>query len=578
MRRLKPAARVVPLVATALVAAVVAVFSFLLRYNDPSGSFAGLTDDHYFYLLRGWQILHGDLPVRDFVDHGAPGYFYVSAAVQAFIGRGTWSELIFSTTVLSIGAALTLWIAARASGSILCGLLGAAFHVFLEPRYYNYPKVIVYAVAIPALWAFADKPGVRRALIVAVVTAAGFMLRHDHGAFVGVGMLVLLLSLRGMRWTERLRHALVYGGLVLALLSPYLVFLQANGGVVPYFRSASAWAERDRGRAEVVWPGLFDNPEGVSAAAVEGSPVQRLRATYHDNRVAWLYYMMLALPFACLVVLALGRDGFRAGWPQATAKLVMVIVLGTVLNAGFFRHPLAARLADPSVPHAVLIAWLAASLVRAWAGRSHFRPSLQPRAWALRAVVLAVAAPFLLMVAGLLSDDTYRRLDKSALAERPRNAFERAGYITGVLKAAWPVNPSTRPDEDSMRLAAYVRECTAPTDRVFMTPYLPQVLALADRAFAGGHADLRSGFFESEAEQRTTIARLQRQSVPLVFFDRGEVDGFRRSFPLIVAYLEERYVPAGERTLSDRRTMVLLVERDRPISRAYEPLEWPCFR
>jgi len=51
---------------TAIVAALAAgifVFSFLLRFNDPGGSFAGLTDDHFFYLVRGWQILFGDLPV-----------------------------------------------------------------------------------------------------------------------------------------------------------------------------------------------------------------------------------------------------------------------------------------------------------------------------------------------------------------------------------------------------------------------------------------------------------------------------------------------------------------------------------
>jgi hypothetical protein len=51
---------------------VVFVFSWLFRFNDPGGGFAGLTDDHFFYLVRGWQILFGDLPVRDFVDHGAP--------------------------------------------------------------------------------------------------------------------------------------------------------------------------------------------------------------------------------------------------------------------------------------------------------------------------------------------------------------------------------------------------------------------------------------------------------------------------------------------------------------------------
>src|SRR5678815_399055 len=100
------------------------VFTWLLRFNDPGGSFAGLTDDHFFYLVRGWQILFGDLPVRDFVDHGAPLFYYIGAAVQMVMGRGTESELIFCTTALSLGAALTFWLSAKASGSIWAGLAG----------------------------------------------------------------------------------------------------------------------------------------------------------------------------------------------------------------------------------------------------------------------------------------------------------------------------------------------------------------------------------------------------------------------------------------------------------------------
>jgi hypothetical protein len=60
------------------------VFSWVYRFNDPGGAFAGLTDDHFFYVVRGWQILFGELPVRDFADHGAPLYFYVAWLVQPY--------------------------------------------------------------------------------------------------------------------------------------------------------------------------------------------------------------------------------------------------------------------------------------------------------------------------------------------------------------------------------------------------------------------------------------------------------------------------------------------------------------
>jgi hypothetical protein len=183
------------------------VFSWLFRFNDPGGSFAGLTDDHFFYLVRGWQILFGDLPVRDFVDHGAPLYYYVGAAVQAIFGRGTLSELAFSTTMLSLGAVMVFWVTTKASGSIWAGLAGCLLHIWLGPRFYNYPKVLVYAAAIPLLWWFADRPGTRPRVWLAVVTVIAFLFRHDHGAFVGLATVVLMLSLIELRLAERVRHA-----------------------------------------------------------------------------------------------------------------------------------------------------------------------------------------------------------------------------------------------------------------------------------------------------------------------------------------------------------------------------------
>ena len=312
------------------------IASWLFRFNDPGGSFAGLTDDHFFYVVRGWQILFGDIPVRDFVDHGAPLYYYIAAAVQVLFGRGTLSELAFSTTVLSASAVITFLLATRASGSIIAGLAACLLHVWLGPRFYNYPKVLIYALAIPLLWRFADRPSALLRVGLAVLTVIAFLFRHDHGAFVGLATTVLMLSIGELRFADRVRHLVIYGLLVLVLVAPYVVFIQINGGVVSYFRQASAWAERDRAREPVVWPGLFDNPDGVSDEAKAGSLVARVR----DNGAAWVYYSEILLPFFTLFVLAASRDGFRPEWPHAREKLAMVAVLGAALDAGFLRSPL----------------------------------------------------------------------------------------------------------------------------------------------------------------------------------------------------------------------------------------------
>src|SRR6185503_15700466 len=226
------------------------------------------------------------------------------------------------------------------------GLFGAAFHVLLEPRFYNYPKILVYVVAIPLLWRFAERPTTALSFWLALVTVVGFLFRHDHGVFVGVAVAVLLLFMDGQRWLDRLKHAVVYGAFVGALLAPYLLFVQVNGGVVSYIEQASAWAERDRNRAPVVWPGLFDNPDGVSDAAASTNVLTKSVAAVRDNIVAWTFYSEIALPILALGLLTLSPVAFRPKWPQARAKIGMVAVLALVLDAGFLRSPLEARLAD----------------------------------------------------------------------------------------------------------------------------------------------------------------------------------------------------------------------------------------
>jgi hypothetical protein len=561
-----------------LVALSAAVFvaSWLFRFNDPGGSFAGLTDDHFFYVVRGWQILFGDIPVRDFVDHGAPLYYYIAAAVQTLFGRGTLSELAFSTTMLSAGAVMTFLLATRASGSIVAGLAACLLHVWLGPRFYNYPKILVYAVAIPLLWRYADRPGAHLRAWIAIATVVGFLLRHDHGVFVGVAMAVLTLSLTYLPLRERVRHLVMYGSIVVLLIAPYFVFIQMNGGLVSYFRQASAWADRDRAREPVVWPGLFDNPDGVSDEARAGS----VAAVVRDNGTAWMYYFEILLPFFALLVLAISRDAFRPRWPHAREKLTMVAVLALALDAGFLRSPLEARLADPSVPLVILIAWLVVALPRMMLSDASLRPSLLRYRSALRvaAGLPGVAMALLLLV--LVSGDLYERLDKASMTERFGKAFERVGVVSNQLRVDWDLGLwAARPERpDLITLSLYINACTEPADRVLVQSYLPQVLALARRAFAGGHADLRPGFFEFEEAQRLTVERLRRRSVPIILLDTEDsLRSFHRSFPIVTAYIDQEYRQAGTRTFDGRFGLTLYVKKDREPTGTYEALGWPCF-
>jgi hypothetical protein len=562
-----------------VVALCMFMFTWFFRFNDAGGGFAGLSDDHFFYVVRGWQILFGELPVRDFVDHGAPLYYYVAAAVQFLFGRGTLSELAFSVTMIALGAAVTFWLAARASGSIAAGLLGAAFHVLSGPRFYNYPKVLVYAALIPVLWACADRWGRRPFVWLAVITTVGFLFRHDHGVFVAIAVVSLLLFLVDVPWREKGRDALVYGALVLVLAAPYLLFVQLNGGVFQYFRTAGSWAEEERNRTPVQWPGLFDNPGGISETARAGTPLVRAVAVVRDNAIAWLYYLEIALPFFALAILAVSRDGFRPDWPRAVPKIGVVAVLGLVLDAGFLRSPLGARLPDPSVPLSILIAWLAVALPRLLAFSSSWRDSLRPWIMPLRAVLSVTALVFAFVLASIFSSRLDERLDDAYLLEGADQAIQRAQIVSRTLSREW--NPSAWSDgaerSELMNLALYLNTCTSPTDRVFVQPYIPQVLALSRRAFAGGHADLRPGFFGTDEDQALVLRRLRSQSVPVALLGAGQdLANFRKWFSSLTAYFDLAYQVAGTHTFDDRLGITLLVKSDAHLKGRFEPLDWPC--
>ena len=580
----------------AFAALCVFLFSWIYRFNDPGGGFAGLTDDHFFYVVRGWQILFGELPVRDFADHGAPLYYYVAWAVQELFGRGTLSEVSFSVTMLALAATLTFWAAARASGSIVFGLAGAAFEILLEPRFYNYPKILVYAMAIPLLWGFADRPTVWRRAALAVTTVVAFLLRHDHGVFVAVAMAALLI-LMPLSWRERLRHALIYGGVILLLLSPYLVFIQMHGGVVSYFRQASAWAERDRARAPMKWPqplavsppvarserttstqskGIV--PPGVTRrVASVSTSVARAVGTVRANAVAWTFYLELVIPIVAGALLLLARDAFRPAWTNARVKLGMVAVLGLVLDAGFLRSPLEARLADPSVPHAILLAWLctvAAVMIALPRGQ---RPSMAVGSLLPRLAILTVIAAIVLAASCLATKDLKRRLEKATLTRSVTAAIEREQITMTDLRESWRLTTweSRRDRSDLIALSMYLNACTTPADRVLVESYVPQVVAMARRGFAGGQADVRLGLFDAPNAQQLTVARLQRQSVPVILLDSA--GAFRSDFPVVFAYVEAHYRRAGRRVFDARFPFDLYVRRDVRPRGTYAPFGWPCY-
>ena len=77
------------------------VASFLFKFLDPEFQM-----EQYIRLVGARQILHGELPDRDFLNRRYTLMYYASAAAMAVFGDGLLGDLVLTAGLVSLGAAL----------------------------------------------------------------------------------------------------------------------------------------------------------------------------------------------------------------------------------------------------------------------------------------------------------------------------------------------------------------------------------------------------------------------------------------------------------------------------------------
>jgi hypothetical protein len=262
-------------------------------------TFTGFTNDHYAHVALAQQWLLGDRPVRDFVDPGWPLTYLLSAAAWRLGGDAMWIEWALTATALGIAAACTLIAAYRLSGSLAIAGLVTALEIVIFPRTYSYPKLVAYAAAACVLAAMAARPSWARIFAAAALTAAAFLLRHDHGLYIGIASAVCVAVVRsreGVRLRPAsakasARQARISGshsfsgvaGLTVAtaaFLLPWIVFVTLNGGLAAYFDTALEFARGEANASNLrSWPRI---------TLVPGQPLAGLaRPNRPLAQVAW---------------------------------------------------------------------------------------------------------------------------------------------------------------------------------------------------------------------------------------------------------------------------------------------------
>ena len=530
---------------------VIFMLAFTYRFNTLGGALGGFDNDHFLYFVLAKQVQAGEQPLRDFQDamHGArPSLTYeLSAAAQRYLGDNLRSEAVLTAGGVALGAA-GAFIAGRAIAPWPWALTTALLSVLLSPKLYGYPKVLVIAVASLLIVRGARPLTWGRVAAMSLWTAVAFLFRHDYAVYCAVGFVAMIAIAGGPRWRNRIERGVAYVVVTALLLMPSLWWIQRYSGLTEYVRNAREMSLNEYERTQIGWP-AFNLGDRSPFALFESD----------ENAEAWIYYLFLGVP---VLVIGIAAWKFRSqSEPDPRlGSLVALSAMTAVLAHFLLRGNVSARFGDMGPAVAVLGAYLL------FMATTRGRPSPRKILVASLAIaVLAVTVVCTWRVAGV-----GRELRLARLLE-PQHVFARLRQVSTEL-AGMPRSLRESQAADRMQAADYLDRCTRPTDRVIAVGYYPEVLAFAERRFAGGRVTFVVGNYADERYLRETIAKLRSQSVPIILGGR-EVD--YSEFGLLGDYIRAHYNDVGAVTINGDSLRVW-VRRGLPATMS-GPGGLPCF-
>jgi len=501
-------------------------------------------NDHFGRISPARQItILGELPFRDYFD---PGYFLTelsTAALMRLLGDNLLGEVLLTTTFIATGTLLVFLLARRLTGSVVASLASAALALALLPRAYDYDKVLFYPLGLMLCWRYVDRPVAARLWACAAGLVVAALFRYDNGVFLGAAMVVTIGVAHAGEWGVAAKRI---GGLLIAvacLALPVLVFIQFQIGLADAIDQMITYGRRETARTQLAAQRfVFDSFQGLAST---------------NNADVFLFYVVRLMPLAGALVVVLDLRWRRTS-RELMAQLVGLVTLCVCLNVFILRDPIGARLGGMAGPVAILTVWIAHRAWRAWS----------PARWAIVAVLALTVS------SALVSADWNGRV---------RAQMVRPSQLIQAIDT-WAASPppfDAIPNFAIKGLARYVRECTAPTDRLFATWFVPDLYFYAQRGFAGRIVALFGSHWSEERFQRRSIDALASQSVPIVITRTGD-ERFREDYPLIAAYIDDHYSLAGTSDFGDvdigKGGYSVWARSDRPATETYATTTLPCFR
>jgi hypothetical protein len=571
-------------------------------------------DSNFLALAETPGFLAGDHPYRDFFDLYGVLDAYTAAAMQWLVGYrvagefGRQSAFIIAGFVIATHLALTL---SRSVAATAVAMTIALVVLAVTPLYHH-SKLFFFPLAIWVGWRYLDRPSPSRGAAFGLVAALAFLFRYDYGLYMAFGSLLAyglarLAHPASRRVRSLVTDALAFGVALAVVLGPWAALVQTGEGLVGFTHARA---------------NLYDDSNWTLASAVLTNPLRNLRPpplpaqpgemsfvwrgdVAESTRADWerrLGLRLLERPAAA--------DGY---WRYAVANVNDVALLdlmphvndvgGVSLNdlereRWRLPSPEWARSFLRQVAGLVPIAVLAAGLLTAWRARHDGTPVH------VDVYRMVLAAAFLGVIEqSLFREPTYVVVvmpTAAALGARLLTASSAVGRVTAGAAvaasgfAAWVwagdaavFKPSQYRDNvrsvvgtlmasppwfDDARFG-YVRECTPPTDHLFVTGPTPyHAPYYSQRRIAGGHLAWPYRWRADPEREAQSLALLMRQSVPVAISTASPVLDDLKAYPRIQGYMRQHY------TAVDGGKGLLLVDTRRRPTGVHAATGYPCFK
>jgi hypothetical protein len=277
----------------------------------------------------------------------------------------------------------------------------------------------------------------------------------------------------------------------------------------------------------------------------------------------WLFYGVHALAVIAAACVALGYWRGDSDVPIAAP----VVVTALLANVNFLRDPLATRLPDVIVPAVLIAAWLTGSAIRL--------RSIPLRSMAAAIMVVIWAGGAVAVAAVGRAPEQLNRTDLwRGIGTVPRLLREQ----TDQLKARYA--REQLPDGRLVPLFPffeYLDRCTTTRHRLLVTGNAPEIYVYARRPFAAGHGSFIEGYSQSEAERQHVLEKVQRQVIAFTIVLSDQYEDWRRGFPELDTFVQERFRPLAQIPVDEERTIGVLVHAGLPPIRVDATTGWPCY-